>query len=337
MDLRTRYMGLELMHPVVASASPLSTDLDGIKRLEDGGAAAVVMFSLFEEQLRQEMAAFDHLTTSGAESFAESLTYFPELDDYHVGPDSYLDLVRRAAEAVDVPVIASLNCVTSEGWSDYARQMCEAGAAGIELNLYFLPGDPEMTSHDVEQLYLDALAAVKAAASVPVALKLSPYFSAVAHMARRLADHGADALVLFNRFYQPDFDLEQLAVVPDLKLSEPTEIRLPLRWIAMLHGRVDVSLAATTGVHGPEEIVKYLLAGADAVMTTSALLRNGPAYIQTLVGGLTEWMERRGYESTRRMKGLLSQSQVTDPTAFARANYIKILETWKNPYTLSGV
>lgn len=337
MDLRTTYMGLDLKHPVVASASPLSGDLDGFRRLEDGGAAAVVMFSLFEEQLHQEIAAFEHLTSSGADSFAESLSYFPELEDYRAGPDRYLDLLRRAAQAVDVPVIASLNCVTSQGWSDYARLMCEAGAAGIELNVFYLSGDIEATGRDVEQRYLDALTTVKAVASVPVALKLNPYFSSMAHMARQFEDGGADALVLFNRFYQPDFDLDELAVVPDLKLSEPVEIRMPLRWIAMLYGRTGVSLAATTGVHGPGEVIKYVLAGADAVMTASALLRNGPAFIGHLVAGLRDWMERRGYETVGQMKGALSQRQVADPSAFARANYIKILEGWKNPFTLSGL
>ena len=337
MDLSTRYMGLDLKHPLVASASPLSGDLDGIRRLEDAGAAAVVMFSLFEEQLREEMAAFDHLTASGAESFAESLSYFPELEDYNVGPDRYLDLLRRATETVEIPVIASLNCVSGEGWSDYARLMGQAGAAGIELNLYYLPGDLETSGREVEQLYLDALKAVKSVATVPVALKLSPFFSSVAHMARQFEQNGADALVLFNRFYQPDFDLDELDVAPDLKLSDPVEIRLPLRWISMLYGRVDVSLAATTGVQGPDEVIKYVLAGADAVMAASALLRHGPVVIGDLVRGLGEWMDRRGYQSIAQMKGILSQRQVADPSAFARANYIRILEGWKNPYTLSGV
>jgi dihydroorotate dehydrogenase (fumarate) len=337
MDLSTRYMGLDLRHPVVASASPLSSNLDGIRRLEDGGAAAIVMFSLFEEQLRQELASMEYLTAAGSESFAESLSYFPSLDEYHVGPDQYLNLLRRAVEAVDIPVIASINCVTGEGWTDYARLMCEAGASGLELNVYYLPADPDMGGPDVERQYLDALAAVKAASSVPVALKVSPYFSAIAHMARRFADGGADGLVLFNRFYQPDFDLEELSVVPGLQLSNSTEIRLPLRWIAMLYGRVDASLAATTGVQGPQEVIKYLLAGADAVMTASALLRNGPEFCGDLVSGLADWMASRGYRAVGQMKGMLSQRQVADPTAFARANYIKILESWKNPYTLSGV
>ncbi len=336
MDLTTSYMSLDLRHPVVASASPLSHSLDGIKRLEDGGAAAVVMFSLFEEQIQQEMASLDHLTAVGSDSFAESLSYFSALDEVHVGPDRYLDLVRRAAEAVQIPVIASLNCLTAEGWGDYAELLGDTGASGIELNVYYLPGDPEMTGESVEQQHLDALSAAKAATSIPIGLKISPYFSAVGHMARRFEAAGADGLALFNRFYQPDFDLDELAVAPDLKLSEATEIRLPLRWIAMLHGRVGLPLAATSGVQGPQEVIKYLLAGADAVMTTSSLLRNGPGHCQTLIAGLVEWMDSRGYNSVAAMKGALSQQNISNPTAFARANYIRELESWQNPYTQPG-
>jgi len=335
MDLSTDYMKLALKHPVVASASPLSTDLDGIKRLEDGGAAAIVLFSLFEEQLRQEAAALDHLTAAGGESFSESLSYFPAVDEYSVGPDRYLDLIRRATEAVDVPVIGSVNCVSAEGWSDFAGSMADAGAAAVELNVYYLAGDPEMDGRAVEALYLDALKAVRAAVSVPVALKLNPFFSAFANMARQFAENGADGLVLFNRFYQPDFDLDALDVASSLTLSHSLEMRLPLRWIAMLYGRVDASLAATTGVQSPDEVIKYLLAGADAVMSTSALLRNGPGHIQVLVDGLEDWMGRRGFSSVKAMKGALSQAQAADPSAFARANYVKMLEAWKHPYLLA--
>lgn len=335
MDLSTRYLGLDLKHPVVASASPLSGTLDGIRRLEDGGAAAVVMFSLFEEQIQHEMASVEHLTAVGSDSFPESLSYFSAVEEYHVGPERYLDLVSRAADAVDIPIIPSLNCITAAGWSDYAQLLADAGASGIELNVYYLPADPAMTGQGVEQLYLDALTAAKVASSVPVGLKVSPYFSAMAHMAQQFEEAGADGLALFNRFYQPDFDLDELTVSPDLELSNAVEIRLPLRWIAMLHGRISVPLAATTGVQGPPEVIKYLLAGADAVMTTSALLRNGPTHCQALVAGLSEWMDRRGYESVAQMKGVLSQKNLADPTAFARANYIRILEGWKNPYLLS--
>jgi dihydroorotate dehydrogenase (fumarate) len=334
MDLSTTYMGLKLNHPVVASASPLSSTVDGIKQLEDAGAAAVVMFSLFEEQIRQENAAFEHLIASGTESFAESLSYFPAVDDYHVGTESYLDILQRAAEATAIPIIASLNGVTDEGWVDYARQMQQAGAQGIELNVYYIPADLSIGGREVEQRYEDVLKAVKAAVTIPVALKLSPFFSAMGEMAKRFDRAGADALVLFNRFYQPDFDLEKLEVQTNLELSTPNEIRLPLLWIAILYGRINASLAATRGVYSATEIVKYLMAGADVVMTTSALLKHGPAYLSTLVDDLKAWMEKHDYVSVAQMKGSMSQKNVADPSAFERANYIKILESYKNPYML---
>lgn len=337
MDLRTRYMGLDLKHPIVASASPLSETFDGIRRLEDSGAAAVVMFSLFEEQLRQESAALEHLTASGTESFAESLTYFPEIEEYHVGPDRYLELIYRASKSCDIPVIASLNGVTDSGWADYARQMQEAGAAAVELNVYYLPADLNVSGRDVETRYLDVLRHVKRSVTVPVALKLNPFFSAIGDMARQFDENGANALVLFNRFYQPDFDLNALSVKSDLNLSDPAEIRLPLRWIGILFGRVRASLAATSGVHSASEVVKYIMAGADAVMTTSALLKNGPGHLSTLLDGLADWMKNHDYHSVQQMKGAMSQQHVGDPTAFARANYIKILESWKNPHTLTGI
>jgi dihydroorotate dehydrogenase (fumarate) len=332
-DLSTSYMGLELKHPVVASASPISQTLDGIKRLEDGGAAAVVMFSLFEEQIRQENAAFEHLVASGTESFAESLSYFPEVEDYQVGPEPYLELVRRASEATAIPIIGSLNGITHEGWVDYARKIEQAGAKGLELNVYYIPADLDLSGREVEQRYLEVVRAIKKSVAIPIALKLSPFFSSLGHMARQLVDAGADALVLFNRFYQPDFDLEKLEVVPDLTLSHPNEIRLPLLWIAVLRGRIEASLAATTGVHSREEVIKYLMAGADAVMTTSALLKNGAGFLQTLVDGLSRWLEQGGYASVEQMKGSMSQQHVADPSAFERANYIKVLESYKNPYT----
>lgn len=328
-DLSTTYMGLPLAHPVVASASPLSKDLDGIKRLEDGGASAIVMFSLFEEQIRAEQEALEVLSAVGSDSFAESLSYFPPAAAYHVGPEHYLELIRRARAAVAVPIIASLNGITNEGWIDYARQMQEAGASAIELNVYFIAADLDVTGRDVEQRFIDILRTVKAAVTVPVAMKMSPFFSAFGNMARRLDEAGADALVLFNRFYQPDFDLERLEVVPSLDLSTPNEIRLPLRWIAMLAGRVRASFAATTGVSSGAEVVKYLLAGADAVMSTSAVLTNGPPHLGRLVTELRAWLEARDYTSVAQMKGSMSQRQVRDPMAFERANYIKILETYK--------
>ena len=329
MDLRTRYMGLDLAHPIVASPSPLSKDLDGIRRLEDAGAAAIVLFSLFEEQIRHESASLEHFAQAGTESFAESLSYFPGAGNLRVGPTRYLELLRRAREAVSVPIIASLNGVTDEGWTDYARQLQEAGAAAIELNVYHVAADLDVTGAEVEQRYLDVLFAVKAAVTIPVAIKVGPFFSAFGNMARRLDEVGADALVLFNRFYQPDFDLERREVVPSLKLSTPDEIRLPLLWLAVLYGRVKASLAATTGVHGPDEVVKYMLAGADVVMTTSSLLHHGPAHLSTLVSGLREWLDHHGYVSVSQMRGAMSQRKVADPTAFERANYIRVLERYE--------
>ena len=332
MDLATNYMGLALKHPIIASASPLSGSVDGIRRLEDGGAAAVVMFSLFEEQIRHENDAFSYLMESGTQSFAESLSYFPAVDDYQVGPETYLSLLSRAAQAVDIPVIASLNCVSGEGWIDYARQMQQAGAAGLELNIYSVEAGLDSTSDEVEQRYLDILAAVKATVSIPVALKLSPFFSAMGHMAKRLDEAGADGLVLFNRFYQPDFDIDALEVKPSLGLSSAGEIRLPLLWIALLHGNIKASLAATRGVEKADEVIKYLLAGADAVMTTSALLRNGPGYTATLLEGLQDWMEARRFTSVRQLRGSMSQRKVANPAAFQRANYIRVLESYQSAY-----
>lgn len=333
MDLRTTYMGLSLNHPIVVSASPLSTHLEDIKRMEDAGAAAVVMFSLFEEQLIHESAAFEHLMATGTESFAESLSYFPEMDDYAVGPERYLELLRRAREATDIPIIASLNGVTDIGWIQFAKQIEQAGAHGLELNIFYIPAELDLSGREVEEGYLDVIRAVKSAVSIPVALKLSPFFSSFGNMARQFDEAGADALVLFNRFYQPDLDLEKLEVLPNLDLSSASEIRLPLLWIAILYGRVKASLAATRGVEGPAEVVKYLMAGADVVMTASALLRNGVSYLGTLRDGLKDWMQRREYASVDQLKGSMSQQHVANPAAFERANYIKVLESYKSEFT----
>ena len=334
MDLTTTYLGLELEHPVVASAGPLSSTLEGIKRLEEGGASAIVLFSLFEEQIRHDNESFDVLYEQGTERFAESLSYFPEVGDYHVGPQGYLDLVRSASEATDIPIIGSLNGITDDGWVEYAREIEGAGASAIELNIFYIPADISLTGREVEERYVRVVRRVKDTVNIPVAVKLGPFFSSMGEIARRLVEAGADGLTLFNRFYQPDFDLEALDVVPNLELSTPGEIRLPLLWIAVLHGRLDASLAATTGVHRAEEVIKYLMAGADAAMTTSALLRHGSGHITTLVNDMTAWMERRDYESVRQMKGSMSQQKVDDPTAFERANYIKILESYESPYLL---
>lgn len=332
MKLNTQYMGIDLKHPIVAAASPLSASVAGIKRLEDAGVSAVVMFSLFEEQIKQENEALDYLMVSGTESFAESINYFPQVEDYHVGPDNYLDIIRRASEAVDIPIIGSLNGITNEGWIDYAKQMQEAGAKGIELNIYYIPADLSLSGREVEQRYLDIAKAVKSAVTVPVALKLSPFFSSISNMAKQLDEVGIDGLVLFNRFYQPDFNLAQLEVAETLEMSTTNEIRLPLLWIAVLYGHVKASLAATRGVHGVDEVIKYLLAGADAVMVASALLQHGAGFTKTLVDELRVWMESREYESVDKMKGVMSRQKVADPTAFERANYIKVLESYKSPY-----
>ncbi len=332
MDLTTTYMGLKLKHPLVASASPLSKTLDGIMRMSEAGASAIVLFSLFEEQIRYENESFDYLSEAGTESFPEALTYFPVADDYRVGPDDYLDLIRRAKAAVDVPIIASLNGITNAGWTEYARDMVAAGADAIELNIYYIPADISMSGRDVEQRYVDVIRAVRGAVSVPIAVKLSPFFSSMGEMAKRFVDAGADGLVLFNRFYQPDFDLDELEVVADLELSSASEIRLPLLWIAVLHGRLACSLAATRGVQTGMEVIKYVMAGADAVMTTSALLRNGVGHLKLMLKGMTDWMEKRDYSSIEQMKGSMSQQRVADPAAFERANYIKVLQSYQSPY-----
>ena len=336
MDLRTNYMGFELKNPLVPSASPLSASVDNLRRMEEAGASAVVMFSIFEEQLRQEEAFMEGAMNSGAESFAEAVTYFPAADDYAVGPERYLDIISRAKQAVRIPVIGSINGVTNEGWIEYARRIQKAGADGLELNIYYIPADPALTGAQVEQRYLDIIASVKAAVTIPVAVKLSPFFSSMANMAKRIDETGVSALVLFNRFYQPDFDLEEMEVLPHLNLSTPYEIRLPLMWIAMLRGRIKASLAATRGVHSATEVVKYLMAGADAVMTTSALLKNGIGYLGTLLADLEKWMDQHEYASVAQLKGSMSQQAVADPSAFERANYIRTLESWKRGVVQPG-
>ena len=319
MNLSTGYMGLTLRNPLVASASPLSQTVDGVRRLADAGVGAVVLYSLFEEQLRREAAENARLVDAGTESFAESLSYFPAAAEDEAGPRRYLSLLERAAAAVDVPVIASLNGVTPGGWADYARAMQDAGAAAIELNIYYLPGDPRISGRDVEQRHVDVLTRVKDAVSVPVAVKLSPYFSSTGEIALRLDEAGADALVLFNRFLQPDIDPDTLAVVPQVGLSSPAEARLPRTWIALLHGRVRASLAATTGVETAADVAKYLLAGADVVMTASALLRHGPEHATVLIDGLEEWMARKGFAAVDELRGMLAVPPGTDETDYERA------------------
>ena len=327
MDLTTRYMGLSLRNPLVASASPLNAEISTLRALEDHGAGAVVLPSLFEEQIVADRHEFERRTEQlQANGFAEAQTYFPTCDGYGFGPQRYLDLVRRAKQAIRIPVIASLNGASDVGWVHYARELQEAGADAIELNIYLIPADPTITGRDVEQHYLDVLAAVKQAVSIPVAVKIGPHFSAIAAMARALADGGADALVLFNRFFQPDIDIATLHLSMTLELSTPSEMRLPLLWIAILYGRVSASLAGSTGVDTAEDVLKYLLAGADTVMTTSSLLRHGVAHMRQLVDGLSNLLDIREIESLDQIRGRMSQQNVKNPTAFERANYVHILQ-----------
>ena len=329
MDLRTTYLGLALDNPIVPSASPLSESLDGIRLMEDAGAAAVVMHSLFEEQITAESRRLDRFLSYGTESYAEALQYFPEMRSYNVGPEGYLDRIRQAKEAVSIPIIGSLNGVSFGGWTEYAREIEAAGADALELNVYFLPTDPRRTGYDVEQMYLNVVREVRTRVRIPVAVKLSPYFSAMANMAMRLAEAGADALVLFNRFYQPDFDLEQLKVVPNLVLSGSHELRLPLRWVALLYGRIPVDFAVTSGVHTHLDVLKALMAGANVTMMASELLQNGTGRIRTILNDLEAWMEEHEYASVGQMRGSMSQQHVAEPAAFERANYMKVLQSWR--------
>jgi dihydroorotate dehydrogenase (fumarate) len=322
MELSTDYMGLALRNPLVASASPLSTTVDGIRRLADAGVGAVVLYSLFEEQLLQEAAQNNRLVNAGAESFAEALSYFPAAAEEEPGPRHYLSLLERAVAAVDVPVIASLNGVTPGSWANYAQQMQAAGAAAIELNIYYHPGDPFISGRDVEQRHVDVLMLVKDAVTIPVAVKLSPHFSSTGEMALRLDEAGADGLVLFNRFVHPDIDPEILGVISGLSLSSPAEARLPRSWIAVLRGRVSASLAATTGVEDAADVARYLLAGADVVMTASALLRHGPEYAAVMLDGLSQWMARKGFSEVGQVRGLLSAPPGMDGAAHEREGYV---------------
>lgn len=329
MDLSTKYLGITLKNPIVPSASPLSKNLDSMKRLEDSGASAIVMYSLFEEEIIHEGAELDHYLHYGTESFAEALSYMPSASEYNLEPDSYLDLLRKAKDSLAIPVIPSLNGITSGGWLKYAKHFEEAGADAIELNVYYIPTDPRLTSIDVESRYVDVLTAVKGSVKIPVAVKLSPYFSSFSHLVGRLMEAGADGLVLFNRFYQPDIDLEELEVVPGVTLSDSSANRLPMRWIAMLYGKFSASLAATSGIHDAEDILKLVMAGADVTMMCSALLQNGPGHIKTVLTDIERWMDEHEYMSIEQMKGSMSQGAVADPAAFERANYVKALNRFK--------
>jgi dihydroorotate dehydrogenase (fumarate) len=329
MDLSTTYLGLTLKHPLVPSSSPLSQTLDGIRRLEDGGASAIVMHSLFEEQIEGESHLLDHYLNLGVDSTAEALSYFPDMRRYNVGPDAYLEKIGNAKAAVDIPIIGSLNGLSTGGWIEYARHIEEAGADALELNIYYISADLNTSGASVEERYVDVVAAVKSQVTIPVAVKIGPYFSSFANMAMRLAQAGADGLVLFNRFYQPDFDLEELRVVPNLFLSSRHELRLPLRWLAILHGRVPVDFAITSGVHTHEDVLKGLMAGAKVTMMASELLRHGPNRIDAILEQLRTWMEEREYVSIAQMQGSMSQKNVAEPDAFERANYMKVLQSWR--------
>ncbi|HUO71852.1 MAG TPA: dihydroorotate dehydrogenase-like protein [Solirubrobacteraceae bacterium] len=326
MELSTRYMGLTLRNPLVASPSPLSHTLDGVQRLADGGVGAVVLYSLFEEQVLQRAEENARRAEAGTESFAESLSYFPAAADEDYGARQYLSLLERAAAAVEVPVIASLNGVTPGGWAEYARAMEDAGAAGIELNIYYLPGNLQISARDVEERHLDVLTRVKEAVSVPIAVKLGPYFSSTGEIALRLDQAGADALVLFNRFLQPEIDPQTLSVVPTVGLSNPIEARLPRTWIALLHGRLRASLAATTGVETADDVARYLLAGADVVMSASALLRHGPGYASDLLEDLAAWMQRKGFASVDDVRGMLAVPAEADAAEYERAGYVAAMQ-----------
>ena len=325
MDISTTYMGLKLQSPIVVSACTLSEEVSNIVQMEDAGAGAVVLFSLFEEQIKKEAEQYEAVIGKTSNVFAEARDFFPDLDEYHRGSEQYLEIIRKTKEQVDIPVIASLNGITNDGWINYAQQMEQAGADGLEINIFLIPGDVLLSSAAVEYRYLNIIDEVKNTVKIPVAVKLNPYFSAMGNMAKRMQEYKADALVLFNRFYQPDFDINKLTILHNLQYSESNEIRLPLLWIALLYGRVPLSLAATTGVQSSTEVIKYILAGADITMTASALYKNGIGYVKTMNKELDSWMQRREFTSIDSFKGVMSQQNISDPTAYERANYIKIL------------
>lgn len=332
-DLKTKYLGLDLKNPLVASSSPLTGRLDYLRQLEDNGIGAVVLPSIFEEQIEHEQNQVLQLNQAGSEMFPEALGgYFPAMEDYNTGPDTYLEQIRAAKEALSVPVLASLNGVSASGWVDYAKQIQDAGADGLELNVYFIAADAEESSFQVEWRYLNLVAAVREAITIPLAVKVHPFFSAPAHMSKRLVEAGANGLVLFNRFYQPDIDLEALKVRANVQLSTSADLRLPLRWIAILRGRVSASLAATTGTHTAADVLKLLFAGADVAMMASALLRNGPTHVRTLLSAISAWLDEHEYVSVEQMRGSMSQQNCEDPAAFERANYMAGLTSYTSNF-----
>jgi dihydroorotate dehydrogenase (fumarate) len=332
LDLSTTYLGLDLRNPLVASSSPLTRELDTLRRLEDAGTAAVVLPSLFEEQIEHEELAIYKLHEFGTDSFPEALDYFPELDSYNTGPEAYLRLVEQARSALEIPVIGSLNGSSKGGWTRYARLIQEAGADALELNVYFVTTDPEVTSHQLEQQYLELVSSVRDAVSIPLSVKIGPNFASPAHMARQLVDAGADGLVLFNRFLRPDIDLEHLRLEPALQLTDSYQSRLPLQWIAILRDRLTSSLAATSGVHTADDALKLLLAGADVVMLASSLLRRGSEHVRTLLTVMREWMEEREYVSVRQLQGSMSLANCPDPSGYERANYMRALVSYTGEF-----
>jgi dihydroorotate dehydrogenase (fumarate) len=327
-DLSTTYLGLKLKNPLVVSASPLSEEIGNIRRMEDAGAAAVVLHSLFEEQIAVDSRELDRSLSAGTESFAESLTYFPDMTTYNLGPEGYLEHLRKAKAAVSIPIIGSLNGISTGGWIEYAKKIEAAGADALELNIFHIPTDPEMNGEQVERMYLELAANVQASVRIPLAVKLSLYFSSMVNMARRLDQVGVNGLVLFNRFYQPDFDLEKLEVVPNLILSTSYEFLLRLHWVAILYGHVRADLAVTGGVHTALDVLKAMMAGARVAMMTSALLKHGIEHLAKVRTDLVAWMEEHEYESVRQMQGSMSQQSVADPAAFVRANYVRVLSSY---------
>ena len=328
MNLKVNYLGLELKNPIVPSASPLSKSIDKVKKLEDAGAAAIVMWSLFEEEIESEQLELHFRTSIYSESYYEALSYFPEFKEYKVGPDYYLEQIQKIKKSVQIPVIASLNGKSIGGWTEYAKKIEEAGADALELNIYFLATDINKTSQEIESLYIDIVKEVRKSISIPIAVKLSPYFSSIAWIANELVKGGANGLVLFNRFYQPDIDLENLEVVPNVILSTPFANRLPLRWIAILYNRIDADLAATSGIVSAEDVLKMVLAGAKVTQMFSALMKFGENHITKVLNDMKKWMEEHEYESLGQMRGSMSHRAVANPAAFERANYMKILQTF---------
>ena len=329
-DLSTTYLGLNLKNPLVASASPLSKKVENAKKLEAAGVSAIVMYSLFEEQIIHDSLELDHYLTRGTNSFAEALTYLPDLGTYNMGPEKYLDHLSTLKKELSIPVISSLNGVSKGGWVRYARLMQDAGADAIELNMYYLSADPDLSGQELEDNYIDLVSEVKAAISIPLAVKLSPFITSLPNFVRRLTTAGADGVALFNRFYQPDFDLEELEVVRTLELSDSRDLLLPLRWISILHGKVEADFALTSGVHTAADVLKAMMAGAKVAMTASMVLHDGYESVTTVLKNLKAWMEEHEYESIKQMQGSMSQQSVAEPAAFERSNYIQILSEFRD-------